>query len=168
MENGGDRVVDETQLENNITVNNEVSSDKVEGKYEVLGGAMEGKNELLGDKVEEKVVVASRESWDVEDEVFVEKLESPEKLCEEGVKFELDGGVKSVGDLSLVVGNANLEVGNEMGKFEAHESDGGDSGSVVVFGKSDVGNVMDKFEEPIYVPAEPGIPEGLTEVIGEE
>ncbi|KAJ6310825.1 hypothetical protein OIU76_015523 [Salix suchowensis] len=135
MENGVDRVVDETLLENNINVNNEVSRDKVEGKYEVLGGEMEGKNELSGDKVEGKVVVASSESKDLKDEVFVEALESPEKLYEEGVKFE---------------------------------SDGGDSGSVVAFGKSDVGNVMDKFEEPVSVPAEPGIPEGLTEVVGEE
>ena len=168
MENGIDRVVDATQLENNINVNTEVSRDKVEDKYEVLGGAVEGTNELLGDKVEEKVAVASSESKDLEDEVFVEALESTEKLHEEGVKFESDGGVESVGDSSLVVGNANLDVGNEMEKFEAHESEGGDSGSVVVIEKSDVGSMMDKFEEPVFVPAEPGNPEGLTEVVGEE
>ncbi|KAG6762963.1 hypothetical protein POTOM_033491 [Populus tomentosa] len=168
MENGIDRVVDATQLENNINVNNEVSRDKVEDKYDVLGGAVEGKNELLGDKIEEKVVVASSESKDSEDEVFVEALESPEKLHEEGVKFESDGGVESVGDSSLVVGNANLDVGNEMEKFEARESGGGDSGSLVAIEKSDVGSGMDKFEEPVFVPAEPGNPEGLTEVVGEE
>jgi Toc86/159 family protein import component len=168
MENGIDRVVDATQLENNINVNTEVSRDKVEDKYEVLGGAVEGTNELLGDKVEEKVAVASSESKDLEDEVFVEALESTEKLHEEGVKFESDGGVESVGDSSLVVGNANLDVGNEMEKFEAHESEGGDSGSVVVIEKSDVGSMMDKFEEPVFVPAEPGNPERLTEVVGEE
>lgn len=168
MENGIDRVVDATQLENNINVNTEVSRDKVEDKYEVLGGAVEGTNELLGDKVEEKVAVASSESKDLEDEVFVEALESTEKLHEEGVKFESDGGVESVGDSSLVVGNASLDVGNEMEKFEAHESEGGDSGSVVVIEKSDVGSMMDKFEEPVFVPAEPGNPEGLTEVVGEE
>jgi len=168
MENGIDRVVDATQLENNIIVDTEVSRDKVEDKYEVLGGAVEGKNELLGDKVEEKVAVASSESKDLEDEVFVEALESPEKLHEEGVKFESDGGVESVGYSSLVVGNANMDVGNEMEKFEAHESEGGDSGSVVVIEKSDVGSMMDKFEEPVFVPAEPGNPEGFTEVVGEE
>ncbi|CAK7329526.1 unnamed protein product [Dovyalis caffra] len=171
MENGVDRVVDETQLENNNNVKNEVSKDKVEDKKEVLGDkveALEGKNEVFRDKAVEKVTVGSSESKDLKDEIFEEALESPEQLQEEVVKFESDGVVGSVGGSGLMVGDTNSDVGNGTEKFESHELDGGDSGSVVVYKKQNVGNEMEKFEEPIFVPAESGNSKELIKMVGEE
>ncbi|KAJ6896851.1 hypothetical protein NC651_022907 [Populus alba x Populus x berolinensis] len=102
-------------------------------------------NEGFGDKVEEeRVVVGSDESKDLEDEVFEEAIESHEQLQEEeeeGMKVVSDGGV-----------------------FESV----GDSISAVVDESSNLGNETEKLEEAIFIPAESGNPDELGGVVGEE
>ncbi|XP_052311647.1 translocase of chloroplast 120, chloroplastic isoform X4 [Populus trichocarpa] len=103
-------------------------------------------NEGFGDKVEEeRVVVGSDESKDLEDEVFEEAIESHEQLQEEeeeeGMKVVSDGGVfESVGDLI----------------------------SAVVDESSNLGNETEKLEEALFIPAESGNPDELGGVVGEE
>ncbi|XP_011037290.1 PREDICTED: translocase of chloroplast 120, chloroplastic isoform X3 [Populus euphratica] len=103
-------------------------------------------NEGFGVKVEEeRIVVGSDESKDLEDEVFEEAIESHEHLQEveeeeEGIKVESVGFVESIGESSPAFDDENLNLGNEA----------------------------EKFKEVIFVPAESGNPEELGGVVGEE
>ncbi|KAL3597468.1 hypothetical protein D5086_009105 [Populus alba] len=104
-------------------------------------------NEGFGVKVEEeRVVVGSDESKDLEDEVFEEAIESHEHLQEEeeeeeeGMKVESVGFVESIGESSPAFDDENSNLGNET----------------------------EKFKEVIFVPAESGNPEELGGVVGEE
>ncbi|KAI9396683.1 hypothetical protein POPTR_004G171600v4 [Populus trichocarpa] len=106
-------------------------------------------NEGFGVKVEEeRVVVGSDESKDLEDEVFEEAIESHEHLQEEeeeeeeeeGMKVESVGFVESIGESSPAFDDENLNLGNET----------------------------EKFKEVIFVPADNGNPEELGGVVGEE
>uniref|UniRef100_A0A6M2EFE4 Uncharacterized protein n=1 Tax=Populus davidiana TaxID=266767 RepID=A0A6M2EFE4_9ROSI len=103
-------------------------------------------NEGFGVKVEEeRVVVGSDESKDLEDEIFEEAIESHEHLQEEeeeeeGMKVESVGFVESIGESSPAFDDENSNLGNET----------------------------EKFKEVIFVPAESGNPEELGGVVGEE
>lgn len=105
-----------------------------------LGQKRNVENEVVGGKVEERVVVGSDESQDLEEEVFEEAIGSQEQLQEQGAKSETEAGAETTDDSSSVAVNENSSLGNEG----------------------------ETFQEVIYGSAEAGNPEELATVIREE
>ncbi|KAJ4846261.1 hypothetical protein Tsubulata_044066 [Turnera subulata] len=115
-----------------------------------------GNEEVSGDKVMERAVTGLDEYKELEEEVFVEAVESYEQLQEQGAMSEPEGGRLTAGESLEVVVNGSADVGHETETFEEAVSvPVGDENSeelVVVDGGDKVedlvaGEIIDKIDE---------------------